>query len=94
MGLLMVAAYYFSGEGLGASGALKTVVVSGVNSASHSYAESHSYFAKYVSNEHGSILKTWLIFEILGVIVGGIISAALDGLKIAELILTETYIKK
>jgi len=79
MGLFMVAAYYFSGEGLGASGALKTVVVSGVNTVSHDYAESHSYFAKYVGNEEGSVMKTWLVFEILGVIVGGILSAAIAG---------------
>lgn len=79
MGLFMVLAYYFSGEGLGASGALKTFVVSGVNTVNHDYASTHSYFAKYVGNEHGSILKTWLVFEILGVIVGGILSAAIAG---------------
>ena len=78
MGLLMTAAYYFSGEGLGASGALKTVVISGVNSVNHEYAENHAFFASRVSGE-GSILKSWLVFEILGVIVGGILSAAYFG---------------
>lgn len=78
MGLTMTAAYYFSGEGLGGSGALKRVVIAGVNTVNHSYAESHAYFSGVVSGEN-PILKTWLVFEVLGVIVGGMLSAAIFG---------------
>jgi len=79
IGVFMIAAYYFSGEGLGASGALKAVVVTAVNDVNHDYAKEAHFFAKRVANEEQSPIKSWLIFEIIGVIAGAIISAALAG---------------
>jgi len=38
IGLMMIAAYYFSGEGLGGSGAFKKVAISAVNVVNHEYA--------------------------------------------------------
>jgi hypothetical protein len=75
IGVFMIAAYYFSGEGLGASGALKTVVIASTNTVAPDYAENNSFFASRLIGEN-SPLKTWLFFEVLGVIVGAIISAA------------------
>lgn len=77
IGLLMVAAYYFSGEGLGSSGAFKSLVISGTNAVAHDYAKEAAFFSQAVVDEHSRPLKSWLIFEALGVIFGGIISAAL-----------------
>ncbi|RLD47090.1 MAG: hypothetical protein DRI86_01360 [Bacteroidetes bacterium] len=78
IGIFMVLAYYFSGEGLGASGALKSVVVATVDAVNHDYASNASFFKARVGGEH-SPAKTWLVFEVLGVIVGAIISAAFAG---------------
>ncbi len=79
IGVFMIGAYYFSGEGLGASGALKAVVVTAVNDVNHEYAKEAHFFKARVQNEEESPIKSWLIFEILGVIAGAIISAAIAG---------------
>ncbi len=86
IGLFMIAAYYFSGEGLGASGALKSVVVATVDVVNHDYAKEASFFAARVQNEENSPAKSWLIFEVLGVIAGAIISAAFAGRLKMEII--------
>lgn len=79
IGVFMIGAYYFSGEGLGASGALKAVVVATVNDVNHDYAKEAHFFASRVKNEEESPAKTWLMFEIIGVIAGAILSAAIYG---------------
>ena len=79
IGLFMIAAYYFSGEGLGASGAMKAVVVTAVNDVNHEYAKNAHFFKARVQDEEKSPAKTWLVFEIIGVIAGAIISAAIYG---------------
>jgi len=78
LGMVLLASFYLTGRGLGASGAMRSVVVSGVNTVSHNYAENSNYFSKYIS---GGInpMKTWLVLEVLGVLVGGFISGAFSG---------------
>jgi hypothetical protein len=78
MGLLIIAAYYFAGEGLGSSGGFRDVAVGAIDSVSHDYALSNSYIASKVSGEHAPT-HTWLVYELLGVILGAILSAALFG---------------
>lgn len=79
IGLFMIAAYYFSGEGLGASGAMKAVVVEVVDDVNHGYAENSNFFKARVQNEDEAPAKTWLLFEVIGVIAGAILSAAVYG---------------
>ncbi len=79
IGVFMIGAYYFSGEGLGASGALKAVVVTAVNDVNHDYAKEAHFFAARVKNEDESPAKTWLMFEMVGLIAGAILSAAIYG---------------
>jgi len=78
IGIMMILAYYYSGEGLGGSGAFKKVAIAGVNAISHDYAKDAAYFSSSVADGK-SPLNSWLIFEVLGVIVGAIISAAYFG---------------
>ncbi len=79
IGVFMIAAYYFSGEGLGASGAMKAVVITAVNDINHDYAKEAHFFKARVKDEEKSPAKTWLVFEIIGVIAGAILSAAIYG---------------
>jgi uncharacterized membrane protein YedE/YeeE len=79
IGLFMIAAYFFSGEGLGASGSLKSVVVAGVNVIAPNYAKEATFYKSYVEKPDSLPIKTWLVFEVLGVIVGAIISATIAG---------------
>jgi len=78
LGFIIMAAFFFSGEGVGGSGAVKDIVKTGVNMIAPDYAEGSNFFR--VSGEHGSSpIKTWLVFEVLGLLIGGVISGALAG---------------
>ena len=76
LGILIILALYFSGEGLGSSGGFRDVSVAVINGVSPEYAHSNSYIAPRLESGE-SPLKTWLVFELLGVIFGAILSAAI-----------------
>ena len=79
LGLVLLAANFISGRGLGASGAIKSVVVATTQTVAPKYAERTKYFKEYHEEHSGSPLKNWLVFQMLGVIVGGFASGALAG---------------
>lgn len=78
LGLVLIAAFFFSGEGLGGSGAVKDFVKTTVVKFAPVYAESTNYF-KSATNVGHSPMKSWLVFEIIGVALGAIISGAFAG---------------
>ena len=78
LGLVLIVAFWVSGRGLGASGAAKSVIVAGVETVAPSHAENTLFYQEYGST-HESPLKSWLVFEMLGVLVGGFLSGALSG---------------
>lgn len=78
LGLVLLASFYLTGRGLGASGAMKSVVVTGVSTVAKDHAESSHFYSKYLSGEN-SPMKSWLVLEVFGVLVGGFISGALSG---------------
>ena len=77
LGLVLLAAIYISGRGLGASGAIKSAVVSTVCTIAPGHAENTEYYKHYTGNQP-SALKSWLVFEVLGVIIGGFISGLIS----------------
>jgi len=79
LGLVLLAAFYFSGRGLGASGAVKSAVVASVETVSPTHVESSSFYKNYKASHPGGPLKDWLVWEMLGVLVGGFISGGLAG---------------
>jgi hypothetical protein len=78
LGLILVVTFWVSGRGLGASGAQKSIVVAGVEALAPQHATNASFYKEYGSS-HESPLKSWLVYEVLGVLVGGFISGALAG---------------
>jgi len=78
LGLILLAAIFISGRGLGASGGIKSVVVQAVSTVAPEHAENSSFYAKYTHKETSPV-KSWLVFELLGVFVGGFLSGALSG---------------
>ncbi len=78
LGLVLVFAFWVSGRGLGASGAAKSVIISGVKTVAPSHVENTAYYSNYMES-HPKPLKSWLVFEMLGVLVGGFISGAIGG---------------
>lgn len=78
LGLLIIFTFYITGRGLGASGALKSGVVSVVQSVSPDHSENNAYYSKFTDNDT-SPLNNWLVFEALGVLLGAFLSGALTG---------------
>jgi uncharacterized membrane protein YedE/YeeE len=79
LGLVLLGANYISGRGLGASGAIKSVVIATTQTVAPSYAENAKFFEEYQLEHSGSPMKNWLVFQMLGVVVGGFISGAIAG---------------
>jgi uncharacterized protein len=77
LGLVLLGAYALAGRGLGASGAFASGASLLVASVDSGRASANAYFASYLAD--GGPANDWLVFEIGGVIVGGIVSAALSG---------------
>jgi uncharacterized protein len=78
LGLVLLVAYFVSGRGLGASGAIKSTTVTIVDKVAPSYTENATFYQEY-KESHPNPLKSWLVFEMLGVLVGGLISGAIAG---------------
>lgn len=79
LGLVLLTAFVFVGRGLGASGAFATVVATGVSAVAPEHAAANPAFAAYLGDGTTSPLKDWLVFEILGVLIGGALSAFFAG---------------
>jgi uncharacterized membrane protein YedE/YeeE len=83
LGLVLLATIFITGRGLGASGAIKSIVVATVDGVVPSHAESSSFYGAYVGPGKDNPLKSWLVFEVAGVLIGGFISGLVsDRLKI------------
>ena len=74
LGLVLLATIFITGRGLGASGALKDVVVASVDTVAPNHAARSPFYSRYVGPGKESPLKAWLIFEVLGVILGAFVS--------------------
>jgi uncharacterized membrane protein YedE/YeeE len=77
LGLVLIAANFVAGRGLGASGGAKSVVVATVNTVTPGHAESAPFYAEYNESHPEGPMKSWLVFQMLGVIVGAFISGAI-----------------
>jgi hypothetical protein len=79
LGLVLLASYVIMGRGLGASGALTTLVAVGANAAAPAHAAANAFYREYLGDGSKNPLMDWLVFEVIGVFVGGFISGALAG---------------
>ncbi|QIA09738.1 YeeE/YedE thiosulfate transporter family protein [Draconibacterium halophilum] len=78
LGLLILATIYITGRGLGASGAIKSAVVTTSNTVAPKATEANHYMGQFLSDDH-SPMYTWLVFESLGVLIGGLLSGIIFG---------------
>jgi uncharacterized membrane protein YedE/YeeE len=85
LGLVLIAANYVSGRGLGASGAFKDTIVAGVKTLAPEHYKNAEFYKEFQEKKEAngksdeSPLKDWLVFEMLGVLVGGFLSGAVAG---------------
>ncbi|MGE5383825.1 MAG: YeeE/YedE thiosulfate transporter family protein [Omnitrophica WOR_2 bacterium] len=78
LGLVLFSTYFITGRGLGASGAVKSTVVTTVHAISPEHAQKSHYYSQFLSGDT-SPMNNWLVFEVLGVLAGGFFSGALWG---------------
>jgi hypothetical protein len=79
LGLVLLSANFIAGRGLGASGAIKSVVATSIKAVDKNAVKTMPFMAEYSESHGGNPMKSWLVFEMLGVLVGGFISGALAG---------------
>lgn len=79
LGLVLLTAFVVMGRGLGASGAFSTIVAVGVDAVTPAHAAGNEFYRGYLENGFGSPFKSFLMFEVIGVLIGGFISGSLAG---------------
>jgi uncharacterized membrane protein YedE/YeeE len=78
LGLVLLMTIYVTGRGLGASGAVKSVVVAATGQATPEHVNNTHFYQEYYVEHPGNPLKSWLVFELLGVIIGAFISGLIS----------------
>lgn len=79
LGLVLLLAFFVSGRGLGASGAIKSTIITAVDAVAPNHTANTKFYQEEVKSHGESPMKSWLVFEMAGVIVGGFVSGALAG---------------
>jgi uncharacterized membrane protein YedE/YeeE len=77
LGLVLLASFVVTGQGLGASGAFASVSTGIVSAISSEAASANAYFASYL--ESGAPWTSWMVIEVVGIVAGGALSAFLAG---------------
>ena len=75
LGLVLLAAYLVMGAGLGASGASLRAGIAALDLVAPGHVASTPPLARAAESEH----VTWLVFEILGALLGGVVAAYTSG---------------
>jgi uncharacterized protein len=73
LGVLLLLTIFISGRGLGASGAVKSAIVAAAHVVSAEPQSISPFF-----EAQGSALKSWLVFEVLGLMLGAFLSGFLS----------------
>jgi uncharacterized membrane protein YedE/YeeE len=79
LGIVLLAANFISGRGLGASGAMKSVVITSITTIAPASSGNLGFVKEFRADHPGNPMKTWLVFEMTGVLVGGFLSGAFAG---------------
>ena len=77
LGLVLLSAYVVMGKGLGASGASWRIGVAAVEAVAPGHVAASPALAKTAAR--GSPLDDWLVFEVVGVALGGLVGAYTSG---------------
>lgn len=77
LGMVLLASIYITGRGLGASGAMKSVVATTVRSSAPDHYQNTPVYQQYEEEHPEGPMKSWLVFEVLGVLVGAFFSGVM-----------------
>jgi uncharacterized membrane protein YedE/YeeE len=78
IGLVLLMAYATVGRGIGASGGFTSIAAAGVAAVAPGAAAASPVLGEYLGGARGP-LADWLVIELLGVALGGYVSARLAG---------------
>lgn len=78
LGLLLLTTFFITGRGLGASGAVKSAVVTTVDKVAPVHAGESDFYSKFITDSHSPMFN-WLVFESIGMFFGGLLSGVLFG---------------
>ncbi len=78
LGLTLLATFLVAGQGLGASALPKRVIALAAHDAAPEWTEANPALSKYVADGKNP-LKSWLVIEVVGVLLGGFIAALSAG---------------
>jgi uncharacterized protein len=78
LGLTLLATFLVMGQGLGASGGFTRFLAFALSVVAPGYASTHPYWSHYVQPGQ-PVLMDFLVFELIGVAVGGVVSGWLAG---------------
>ena len=78
LGIILILTFFFTGRGLGASGAAKAIVTQTVHTVAPTHTENNTYYADQFLGGKVQI-SNWLVFEVIGVVAGAFISGSLSG---------------
>jgi len=74
---VVIASNYIAGRGVGASGAIKSVVVTAVDKIAPRHTENTAFYQEYKESHPANPLNSWLVYQMLGVLVGGFLSGVI-----------------
>ncbi len=78
LGLVLLLSIFITGRGLGASGAIKDGIVAIVGTLAPEHAAASPYYGPYLEQSAGHPLKSWLVFELIGVVIGAFLSGLIS----------------
>ena len=73
LGTFLFLAFYISGRGLGASGAVKNSVAATVNVIAPEHVAKSAYYSQFAGGDRQP-MSNWLVFEVIGVLAGAFLS--------------------
>lgn len=78
LGFVLLTTIYITGRGLGASGAIKSFVVQTVENIAPEHTATTDYYITQRQSHPDGPLKSWLVFEVIGVVIGAFLSAVMS----------------
>lgn len=78
LGMVLLGTIYVTGRGLGASGAVKSVVLAAVVDVAPAHAANTSYLKTFKEEHPDGPLKDWLVWEVIGVVIGAFFSGVIS----------------
>jgi uncharacterized protein len=74
LGLVLLLTFYLMGTGLGASGAIARTAAVAAHAVAPEATATNGYFSEFYKSGAGNPMVDWIVIEVLGVFVGGLVA--------------------